>query len=182
MGESPLWIALDQNVEVMQVFISARANANFKHTHHGSLLRWACCLGNSKAVLLLLDRGTHYMHLSGSVYAAAGCGYKDILEIFHEHDSTMVQQTNKQGYTLLHVAVNTEQMNCIEFLLDKGADIFACTCSCSKQKTFECAVHKGWLDGIFLMMKCDPVKILSLLHRTEVAYHDSPYHHKLLFL
>jgi len=164
-GDSPLLNALyDENLEIMKILISAGADVNFTRFYGWSLLTEASSLGNCKAVQLLLDAGARYTPLPSSLgyWPLRVRGFKDILEVFYNHDSTSIEQTDMQGHTVLHMAVAAKQTDCVQFLLEKGADIFVRTLS--GPTPFQLAVEQSWLDGIYLMTKSNPAKILCLPH------------------
>ncbi len=168
-GDSPLSYAiLHKKMEIMEVLISAGADVNFTQHPGCSLLTKASSIGECKTVQLLLDAGASYTpspHSSGEgpsppILYAAQFGFKDILEVFFKHDSTSIQQTDMRGHTVLHMAVAAKKTDCVQFLLDKGANIYAR--SHLGVTPFQLAVEQSWLEGIYLMMNSNPAKILCL--------------------
>jgi len=164
-GSSPLWFALchcPDTTNTMQILISAGADVNIRNNEK-SILMDACSRGKCTSVKLLLDAGARYSPLHQCIHEvpifwAARRGFKDVTEVCLKHDNTMMQQTDRQGNTVLHVAVRAQQTECVSFLLDSGANMLA---QSTEGKTpFEMAVGWHWLDGIYLMLLSNPAKIL----------------------
>lgn len=108
--------------ETVASLIEAGAKPKAKNRFGANALEIAASYGESAEVLDELAKHFGKKELVQSFMAAVGMGRpREILEVFFNHGIT-ANVIHKGKTPLMHAAITNTDTNCIEFLLEKGAD------------------------------------------------------------
>ncbi|KAN0115502.1 hypothetical protein V8E51_005046 [Hyaloscypha variabilis] len=97
-------------------------------TIYGFALVAAAVEDNTKILKLLLDRGAD-INLPGGIYgsalqAAACMGHKDIIQLLLDAGADINLKTGISYGNALHEAILGDEMDCVELLISKGAEVW----------------------------------------------------------
>lgn len=91
-------------------------------------------------------RGQAYLENFSPIEIAAARGNTEMLVIFLAHGGDLHAKGNPSGDTLLHIAAENNQKECIEILVQRGADVNGA--NFSGQTPIMLAVEKGHTEGM----------------------------------
>ena len=104
-----------------------RINVNMKNNEGLNCFWVACMHGFSKIMVLLASKGADLLNVSehgmNALHLAVNKNYPDILRLLLVNYSFPLNQQTNQGLTGVSIAVFRQHHQCIELLINAGADL-----------------------------------------------------------
>ncbi|KKP06190.1 hypothetical protein THAR02_01703 [Trichoderma harzianum] len=139
----------------------ATSDIGYKFVKHGDVLQIAVSWGDAAMVKLLLDRGAdiNAQRWGSALQTAAERGRLDILKLLVERGAKINGPSNEKG-TVLSAAIRHDDLECLQFLLDSGADInMLGTAEGARTALCEAATCKRWRQFDLLLDRGADVNI-----------------------
>ncbi|MDR1260954.1 MAG: ankyrin repeat domain-containing protein [Rickettsiales bacterium] len=127
-GRKPIHIAAREgNTGIVRLFLSKGIGVNDTDENSWVPLHYAAWNGYLETAKFLVDEGANIhakdaTHGKKAVHIAAGRGYIDVAELFLRN-GVGIDDTDKEGRTLLYYAVWKGNLKAVKFLAGKGANV-----------------------------------------------------------
>ena len=124
--------AVDRNdAAAVQRTLRNGADVNCREEDATTPLMEACEKGFDDIVRILLDAGAdarwRNSHNESPIERACFTGHLSIVKMLLNHDNSLLEIADEEGFTILLLAIKYQQVDIVRFLLDRGANIHAST-------------------------------------------------------
>ncbi len=134
--DSPLILVAANNLSIVQLLVEYGADVNTSEEFGSNVLEQAAYYGNKSVINFLLEKGAEWESCVKDIMEmASNSGSVEIIELFEEKGVSIPD-------SLLHNAVNGDQLELLKFLLNKNLDVNALD-EYSQQTPLHEAASKG---------------------------------------
>lgn len=123
--------------------------------HHKMSLDIAASNGHQELVKLLLTNYPEHLTKLDAFKAAVDNGHRNIVEIFFENNPEMINYTNEEGKTALHIAIEKNDNQLALFLIQNHPELL-CTRDNKGNTALHIAIEKNNYDLFSSLIETDP--------------------------